>query len=244
GGELVMDNALNNYTIMHNFSLAQYGSNATIMGKNTANLAASSVDNSLMYNIDGKSMSIGASRNTDGENLTLAFFEDGGGNTFYPIINSTQNITVRVCAFTFTKPQKAITGATVYVYAESWGIGPAPTTTPLQWYDPINGTPYLFGPVAGNSLPVANATVGPKGCAVFDARHPSGWGAYTSYNVKAKVKSGGNEEDTYVDYVWRMPQCSNGIDDDGDGTRDFVSWGGGTASDTQCSSYSDDSESS
>ncbi len=252
GGQLTENSALDNFTILFNFSLAQYGQNATIMGKNTANLAGASVDTSTFtYTIDGKSLSVGAVRNTDGQNLTIAFYEDSSSQVYYPIINLTQNISVRVCAQTYTKPSKPILNANVYIYAESWGtsgFSMTPTTTPMQWHDPINNTPYLFGPISGISMPVANATVGPKGCVAINVRNPLNWTSYTSYSIKAKVKrtsAADNEtdvEDTYVDYVWRSPQCSNGIDDDGDGNRDYLSWGGGVSADTQCSSYSDDDE--
>ncbi|MBI2579748.1 MAG: hypothetical protein HYW27_02500 [Candidatus Aenigmarchaeota archaeon] len=248
GGQLVQDTSLKNYTILYNFSLANYGPNASAIG-NSAGPSFTTADISTTFSntVDSKSVSIGAARNTDGENLTLAFYEDSSSQVNYPMINASQNITIRVCAQTFTKPQKPVLGATVYLYAESWGsgsgFGGSATTTALEWYDPINRTPYLFGPVSGNSLPVANATVGPKGCVALDIRHPSGWSAYTSYSIKAKVKdASGNEEDTYADYVWRNSQCSNGIDDDADGKIDYLSWGGGASSDPECSTYSDDSE--
>ena len=214
---------------------------------------AANISTSFGYTIDGKTLGIGTIRNTDNENLTIAFYEDSSSQAYYPIINLTQNISVRICAQTYAKPAKPILNANVYIYAESWGTSgwsSTPTTTPLQWFDPINNTPYLFGPVSGLSTPVANITMGPKGCVALNVMNPLNWTSYTSYSIKAKVKrtsAADNEtdvEDTYVDYVWRSPQCSNGLDDDGDGNRDFGSWGGGISGDSQCSSYSDDDESS
>jgi hypothetical protein len=60
-------------------------------------------------------------------------------------------------------------------------------------------------------------------------------------NVKATVTYGGNSESTWVDNIFRQSQCSNGVDDDNDGTTDFMTWG--FVADAQCSSQMDDDES-
>ncbi|HLD84934.1 MAG TPA: hypothetical protein VI968_00095, partial [archaeon] len=99
---------------------------------------------------------------------------------------------------------------------------------------PINGTKYTFG--------ANNATTGPKGCAVIDVSHPTGWPANNPVNIKATVTYGGNSESTWVDNVWRPSQCSNMIDDDGDGKTDYFNWWG--SPDLECSSNMDDDESS
>ena len=198
-----------------------------------------------MNTVSGRSIRTGTIRYSDEENVSIAFYEDSFG-AYYPILNASQNISVKVCAQTFTKPQKPIVGATVNLFAESWGTGfsATPTKIPLIWYDPLNGTPYLFGPISGNALPVATPAIGPGGCVALDVRHPTGWEAHNSYSVRGNVTSGSGTEETYVDYVWRRPQCDNGIDDDNDGGTDYISYGPGSSPDTLCLSYSDDDESS
>ena len=94
-----------------------------------------------------------------------------------------------------------------------------------------------------SSLPVKNATAGPKGCVALDIVYPgTGWPT-GNVNIKAKVTYNSNEEDTWVDYVYRSAECSDGIDNDNDGLIDYYApWG--YEYDTECSYWEDDSESS
>ena len=187
------------------------------------------------FSIDSESIAIAEIRQTgNGTSRTaIALYRDG--SEWYPINTASQNITVRVCAMSFAKPSVSYPGASVYIYAESWSMGsPMSTSTTLNWYDSINGTKYTFG--------ANNATTGPKGCAVIDVSHPTGWPANSPVNIKATVTYGGNSESTWVDNVWRPSQCSNMIDDDGDTKTDYSNWWG--SPDAQCSSNMDDDESS
>ncbi len=194
------------------------------------------------YTIDSNSFGIAETRvanTTTGNVTTLAIYRDS--NAWYPVTSASQNISVVVCAQSFAKPAAPYSNARVYIYAESWSMGsPMATSTPLDWFDPINGTRYSFGS-NGGSYSLANATAGPKGCVALDVSHPTGWPANSPVNVKAIVTYGGNTESTWVDNVWRPSQCSNMIDDDGDGKTDYKNWWG--TPDDGCSSPQDDDES-
>lgn len=194
------------------------------------------------YTIDSNSFGIAETRvanTTTGNVTTLAIYRDS--NAWYPITSASQNISVTVCAQSFAKPAAPYPGARVYIYAESWSMNsPMATSTPLDWFDPINGTRYSFGS-NGGSYSLANATTGPKGCVALDVSHPTGWPANSPVNVKAIVTYGVNTESTWVDNVWRPSQCSNMIDDDGDSKTDYRNWWG--TPDDGCSSPQDDDES-
>src|SRR3989338_6919062 len=206
--------------------------NVTIFDSDTDLTNSQSRDNSNFgLQVGLKSMSVGAIRNY-GENTSLAFYEDGDGGWIW-IVNSTQNLSTRICAMTFSRPYTGIESATVYVYGETWGMGSQPTSVPFYWFDPINQSGYSFE--------TKNVTVGPKGCAAIDIVPVSGWVAGSNVNIKAIVKDpSNNTESTCVDSVWMPSQCSNGIDDDGDTKIDYNPWA--SNNDPGCSSWNDDSE--
>jgi len=223
------------YRLIYNITDSNYiSSNYTSTSVNSTTLTTPGSAGSHAFSVSGRTLGI-ADKRQDGDNLLVAVYDqsDAGWSSIY---NATQNLSVRLCAQTFTRPYSAVESATVYIYAESWNyMNPTASRKAMYWFDPINQSRYSFE--------TKNVTVGPGGCTALDIVPVDGWTAGTSTNVQAVVKSGSDSESTWVDSVWMPVQCSNGMDDDGDGYIDYRPWDTDNQ-DPQCSNWDDNSESS
>ncbi|MBI4162295.1 MAG: hypothetical protein HY513_01315 [Candidatus Aenigmarchaeota archaeon] len=169
-------------------------------GTDSINLAYSSLNSTFAF----ESLTYGVSRvdlnKSNSNTAQIAFYRDGSGAWFN--MNATTNLTVKICAQTFTKPASGISNVAVYIYGESYGSSQGParlTTTPLNWYDPINSTLYNFTQV--------NATTGPNGCVALDVAYPGGWpqGSTSIKGTLTRDTGAANQtEAVWIDSVWRQ----------------------------------------
>ncbi len=100
------------------------------------------------------------------------------------------NVTVRACAFTFSRPSKPVIGANVSsLITRSFTSSGPPTTENLTMYNPFTGTS------------VASLLTGPSGCATFNVSRTNGWTAGFSNEIKASITSSGSTEQFTVGSV-------------------------------------------
>lgn len=182
-----------------------YDCNNVVNDKTDINWSAeveSSINDTFSFSAGQNNVELGVSaiRQTDENTTKIAFFQyNPAGNQFKdPVSSDYENVTVKVCAESFDRPRLNYAGASVYIYAQQWGMGPTPTQTALHWFDPINGTLYTFGE--------KNATTGPHGCVALDITYPNGWPngvaelkAKVSYNMSGTVRT----EDSWVTEVFK-----------------------------------------
>ncbi len=175
--------------------------NTSIIDSGSVSLGEGPINSTV--NISFVSLGVSAIQvNKSNSNVTqIAFYQHTPQGWWYDM-NATTNLTVKVCASGFTKPNPPLEGVSVYLYGESYNYfgGPATfNTTPLVWYHPINQSRYFFNET--------NATTGPNGCVALDVAHPTGW-SQGSTSIKGKlvrnIITQNLTESVYIDSVWRM----------------------------------------
>jgi len=137
------------------------------------------------------------------ENTTQLLFSQGesGGSMFGIFLpnsgSSTRvdaNVTVRVCARTFDRPQRPVIGASIVLQVDKFtGFGP-PTLENLTMYNPFT------------NVNVSSILTGPSGCATFnvsriDSDGTRGWSSGMPNNIKGRITSGSDTENVFVGSV-------------------------------------------
>lgn len=165
--DFVRDNHLDTWYIVYNpfTNQTKMGTSANL---SSANNVQTVTINSTTQMGGGIQMGVNKLVMNTSENgtVTMQFYEDSNvGLTSSKMVSSaSENVTVKVCANSFDKPQsKPKEGATFYLYVNAWSTMGPPQQQNLTMID-LNGTQYLAG-----SLP----QLGPKGCFALNVT-PSG----------------------------------------------------------------------
>ncbi|MBI2579244.1 MAG: hypothetical protein HYW26_06030 [Candidatus Aenigmarchaeota archaeon] len=117
-----------------------------------------------------------------------------------------RNITVRACAFTYSRPETPLIGANVTnVTTQSFSFNGPPTTENLTMFDPFT-----------NSVTLSVLT-GPSGCAAFNVTRTGGWRSGMPNEIKGAITSGGSTEQAFLGNVFVCQGCSFGSGGGGGG---------------------------
>jgi hypothetical protein len=152
----------------------------------------------------GAPLFIGSDFAVDGNNTVDAdtiqiVLQNPNVNGFYTSVSNPDNVTtrvdanvtVRVCAKTFSRPQAPIIGASIALTTERFQSGGSPVTENLVMYNPFTG------------VNVSSIFTGPSGCASFnvsrlDSDGGRGWTVTQPNNIRGTVTSGSDSVGIFV----------------------------------------------